>query len=164
MTRVYVGIGSNIDRDRHIRAAVRLLTKSFGKLLLSSIYESPAYGFAGDNFYNLVGGFDTSLDLTLLATRLRDIEYAGGRQRYEGKFLPRTLDIDLLLYGDLVRHDETFDLPRQDIVHYAFVLCPLAEIAAADRHPELGRTYADLWREFDEEKRQLWTVHFSLDD
>ena len=160
MTRVYVGIGGNIDRDRYIRKGRQLLTNSFGKLTLSSVYESPAYGFKGDNFYNLVAGFDTHLDLTTLASRLRDIEYVCGRRRPEEKFVPRTLDIDLLLYGDHVRHDNEFDLPRVDIMHYAFVLCPLAEIAATKRHPELGRTYAELWRDFPEDKRQLWPVHF----
>ena len=76
MTRVYVGIGSNIDRDRHIRAGVRLLADEFGKLSLSTVYESPAYGFKGDKFYNLVAGFDTVMDLRTLATRLRAIEHA----------------------------------------------------------------------------------------
>jgi 2-amino-4-hydroxy-6-hydroxymethyldihydropteridine diphosphokinase len=160
MTRVYVGIGSNVDRDRHIRAGVQMLENGFGKLLLSSVYESPAYGFLGDNFYNLVAGFDTTLDLPELAERLRDIEYACGRRRLEGRFLPRTLDLDLLLYGNLIRHDDKFDLPRADIVQYAFVLCSMAEIAAADKHPELGRTYAGLWRDFSGDKRQLWPVRF----
>jgi len=164
MTRVYVGIGSNIDRDKHIRACAHLLADVFGTLYLSTVYESPAYGFQGDNFYNLVAGFDTTLDLRSLATRLRDIEHACGREWYEGRFMPRTMDVDLLLYGDLVRHDDKFDLPRKDIVHYAFVLCPLAEIAAAERHPELGRTYADLWRECATGKHQLRPVRFSFED
>jgi 2-amino-4-hydroxy-6-hydroxymethyldihydropteridine diphosphokinase len=164
MTRVYVGIGSNIDRDKYIRAGVGLLADAFGKLSLSPVYESPAYGFEGDNFYNLVAGFDTTLDLQSLATRLRDIEYACGREWHTGRFMPRTLDVDLLLYGDLVRHDEKFDLPRKDIVHYAFVLCPLAEIAVAERHPELGRTYAELWQEVAADKRQLQPVRFSFED
>ena len=164
MTRVYVGIGSNIDRDKYIRAGARLLNDSFGKLSLSTVYDSPAYGFKGDNFYNLVAGFDTTLDLQTLATRLREIEYACGREWQAGRFVSRTLDVDLLLYGDLVRHDDNVDLPRNDIVHYAFVLCPLAEIAAVERHPEIGRTYAELWRDFAGDKRQLRPIHFSFED
>ncbi|MGH8119605.1 MAG: 2-amino-4-hydroxy-6-hydroxymethyldihydropteridine diphosphokinase [Gammaproteobacteria bacterium] len=162
MTRVYAGIGSNVDRDTHIRAAVRLMAESFGRLLLSSVYESPAYGFEGDNFYNLVTGFDTAMDLPELAARLREIEYACGRQRQEGRFLPRTVDIDLLLFGNTIRHDDDFDLPRVDIVLFAFVLWPLSEIAAVERHPGLGRTYAELWRDFDGKKNQIRPVRFSF--
>lgn len=164
MTRIYVGIGSNVERDRHIRSAVRMLTDAFGRLVLSSVYESPAYGFAGDDFYNLVAGFDAEIELPSLLARLHDIEHACGRQRHEGKFQARSLDLDLLVFGDLIHHDDEYDLPRQDIVRYAFVLCPLAEIAATERHPELGKSYGELWRDFCGETGPVRPVRISLED
>ena len=156
MTRVYVGIGSNIDRDANIRGGIAALKDQFGDVVVSRIYESPAFGFEGDNFYNLVAGFDTSCSLNELAEKLRTIEYTFGRKRHTERFLPRKLDIDLLLFGNLVCHDDQYDLPRDDIVRYAFVLCPLAEIAGQERHPELGESYAELWRVFDDNEQQIW--------
>lgn len=162
MTRVYVGIGSNIERDSNIAGGLAVLENRFGKLVVSGVYESEAVGFEGDNFYNLVAGFDTVLLLDEVSEKLRDIEYSFGRKQQVQRFLPRTLDIDLLLYGDLVRHDKDHDLPRADIISYAFVLCPLAEIAGPEQHPELGRSYADLWQAFDKSKQRLWRADFSV--
>ena len=156
MTRVYVGIGSNIDRANNIKGGISALKNLFGDVVVSRIYESQAYGFDGDNFYNLVAGFDTSLPLKDIAEKLRAIEYSFGRKRLEQRFLPRTLDIDLLLFGNLVRHDDQYDLPRDDILRYAFVLCPLAEIAGQDRHPELAKSYSELWSNFDNNEQQIW--------
>lgn len=160
MTRVYVGVGSNIDRDTNIRAGINAIKHQFGLIEISSVYESEAYGFEGDNFYNLVVGFDTELSLIDLTEKLREIEYLFGRKRMEERFLSRTLDLDLLLYNDLIRHDEVFDLPRQDIIQYSFVLCPLAEIAGHEIHPELQETYNDLWQKFDRNRQKLWKVDF----
>lgn len=147
MTRAFVSVGSNIERETHIRAAVRELQARFGRLALSAVYESPPVGFAGDNFYNLVAGFDTGLPVEDLVDELHAIERSHGRTRSGRQFESRTIDLDLLLYGNLVRHDDRVDVPRREILDYTFVLQPLAELAPELVHPEANRTLAALWNE-----------------
>jgi len=114
-------------------------------LLVSSIYESEPVGFSGAAFYNLAVGFDTELDAHSVAYLLRQIEFAHGRSPNSKKFSARTLDLDLLLYGDSVINDGQLQIPRADIGQYAFVLEPLAEIAPSLTHPVLQLSYAQLW-------------------
>ena len=158
--RVYVGIGSNIDREKNITGGLAELASIFGELQVSSIYESRAYGFSGDNFYNLVAGFTTDLPVDNIAGHLREIEYRFGRERQQEKYAPRTLDIDLLVYGDHVHENEHLALPREDIEKYSFVLCPLAEIAPGETHPLTGKTYAQMWEEFEGDRDNLWKAEF----
>lgn len=160
MARIWISLGSNIDRERNIRAALRDLQNRLGPLLVSRVYESEAVGFAGDAFYNLVVGADTELPVGELVGLFRSIESAHGRTREGGSFAPRTLDIDLLTYGDQVVDMAGVHLPRDEITRYAFVLQPLAELAGECRHPELGETYSELWRRFDQASQQLWPVPF----
>ena len=148
MARVYVSVGSNIDRDRNIAMALRLLEASFGPLRRSSVYESEAVGFDSAPFYNLVVGFAASETPREIHDVLHCIEEASGRVRTTG-LSARTLDLDLLLYDELVTEADGMMLPRQDITRYAFVLAPLAEIAGTLRHPVTGERYADLWSAFD---------------
>jgi 2-amino-4-hydroxy-6-hydroxymethyldihydropteridine diphosphokinase len=148
MPRVFVGIGSNIDREASVRAGVAELGVCFGELRLSPVYENPAVGFEGDSFYNLVASFETDLPPAAVDGILHEIEQAAGRNRIRGSFAPRTLDLDLLLYGDLVIRQGTLRIPRDDIERYAFVLRPLADIAAGMRHPVSGRTFGEMWAAF----------------
>lgn len=149
MPKAYVSIGSNVERDRHIPQALEDLAERFGPLDVSSVYETAAVGFTGDPFYNLVVGFETGLDVDQLAAVLSELEHRHGRRRDAQKFAPRTLDLDLILYGDLVRSDRKPYLPRDEITRYAFMLEPLAEIAPTLRDPLSGRSYAELWAAFD---------------
>jgi 2-amino-4-hydroxy-6-hydroxymethyldihydropteridine diphosphokinase len=148
MPRIYVSIGSNIDREKNIAGAVAALRARFSHVLLSSVYQTKAEGFDGEDFFNLVAAFDTDQPPEAVRRALAEIETKHGRRRGIERFAPRTLDIDLLLYGDLVRHDDTIDVPRHEILTSAFVLGPLAEIAPQVCHPEIGQSFAELWRRF----------------
>lgn len=160
MPRVFVGIGSNIDRDHCVRAAVADLQRQYGDVQLSSVYESEAVGFEGDAFYNLVAAFDTQDSVEQVVATLSSIEQAHGRQRGSQRFSSRTLDLDLLLYGDMVGSGEGYRVPRDEIPRYAFVLWPLAEIAPSQRHPETGETFLAMWEAFDKRKQLLQPIPF----
>ena len=162
MPRVFVSIGSNIDRENSIRGAVRELAAHYAPLTLSPVYESKAHGFEGDNFYNLVAGFDTAEPIERIKDTLSHIESRFGRNRRENRFSARTLDLDLLLYDDIVRHDSRVNLPHPDIRRYAFVLRPLAEIAPDLRHPETGLICARMWQQFAKTKQEIWAVEFKF--
>ncbi len=162
MAKVYVSIGSNIERDANIRGGVADLEKYFGELELSRVYESESVGFDGDNFYNLVAAFDSDEDVLTVARILHDIENEHGRTREGPRFSSRTLDIDMLLYDDAVLQEGKLELPRDEITKNAFVLWPLAEIAPELKHPVLHKSYAELWGAFDKNKQPLWPVEFEF--
>ncbi|HXH03695.1 MAG TPA: 2-amino-4-hydroxy-6-hydroxymethyldihydropteridine diphosphokinase [Candidatus Competibacteraceae bacterium] len=158
MARVYISIGSNVEPARNVRSCLQALAELFGTLTVSPVYRNKAVGFEGDDFLNLVVGADTELGVRPLTARLREVEVAHGRRRDAPKFSPRTLDLDLLLYDDLVLEAGGLQLPRDEITRYAFVLKPLADIAGQERHPIFGRSYAELWAEFDQSAQPLTPV------
>jgi 2-amino-4-hydroxy-6-hydroxymethyldihydropteridine diphosphokinase len=158
MARVYVGIGSNIEPAHYIRLALAQLQQHYGPLLISPIYESQAIGFEGANFYNLVVGFDTQDTVYQVNRSLHELEQQNGRQRATTALNNRTLDLDLLLYDDLILNEPTLKLPRPEITQYAFVLRPLAEIAPTTYHPTSQYCYAELWQAFDQTSQPLWPV------
>lgn len=144
--RVYVSAGSNIDPRANLEAACAALKERYPGLELSPLYESPAEGFSGPPFLNLVVSFRTEETPEEILEALAEREMLAGRDRSGGKFASRTLDLDLLLYGDRV--DEALKLPHPDIERYAFVLKPLADLAPDLRHPVAGITLSELWRSF----------------
>jgi len=159
--RAWLSLGSNIDRRRHIQQALEDLAARFGELVVSPVYESEAVGCAGDNFYNLVVGIRTALSAGTLVQRLREIEAQHGRRRSDDKYAPRTLDIDLLTYGDAVVDSAELKLPRDEITRYAFVLLPLAEVAGDEVHPLIGLSYRELWEGFDQQAQPLWRIELA---
>ena len=158
MAEVFLSIGSNIDREKYIRAGIEALRESFGELQLSSIYESEAVGFDGDNFYNLVVKVTTDKPVGALLAKLRFIEDANGRVRGGERFSARTLDIDILTYDNVCGEIDGVQLPRDEILTNAFVLWPLAEIAPDASHPCVKKTYLQLWDGFDKSSQKLWSV------
>jgi 2-amino-4-hydroxy-6-hydroxymethyldihydropteridine diphosphokinase len=152
-TQVYLSIGSSIDRETNIRGSLVVLKSLYGQLQISPVYESRAYGFEGDDFLNLVVGFETEFNIDEIETQLRDIEYQFGRKRNETGSCPRTLDIDLLLYGNLIC--DKHELPRVDVVKYAFVLKPLCDLVPDLIHPVDNITMSELWKNFDDANQKI---------
>jgi len=163
MAWVYISLGSNIDRELLTRSGVAALRQRFGELLLSSVYKSEAVGFEGEDFYNMVIGLQTTDDVQSVYQTLRQIEDEHGRDRSGPRFSSRTLDLDLLLYDDLILHQDKLQIPRDEILERAFVLWPLAEIAGERVHPIAGQSYAQLWDAFDKGKEVLEPISFKFD-
>lgn len=160
MPRVFLGIGSNIDRYRHIDAALSMLTQALGTLHVSSVYESDAVGFSGNPFLNLVVGCTTSLHLSELIHLLKTVEDKNGRVRTGPKFSDRTLDIDVLIYGNCVGRHAGILLPRPEILEQAHVLRPLAEIAEDLHLPGSEHCCGALWQAYDKSRQPLHRVDF----
>ena len=144
--RVYLSLGSNIEPVRHLRAAIKALHAEFGDLLVSSVHRTAAVGFDGPAFLNLAVGLDTQWTPAHLDRWLHDLEDHAGRRRDVERYSSRTLDIDIVLFGDLIVDGPGhLQIPRDELKH-AFVLAPLAEIAPFARHPQSGRSISELWR------------------
>ena len=158
MAKVYVSVGTNIDRDRNVASALAALAREYDGLEQSRIFETQAVGFSGDLFYNLVVAFETGQSPQQVAAVLKRIEDAHGRDRQAGKFSNRSLDLDLLLYNDLIVDEPGVTLPRPEILENAFVLRPLAEIAGDRKHPVTGVSFAAMWDQFDAASQPMWPL------
>ena len=160
MALLYLSLGSNIDREHHIGAALDALADCFGSLEISTVYESVAVGFEGDSFYNLVVGINSDLPVGEITKVLKRIEDCNGRDRSGPKFGPRSLDIDILTVDDLVGEIDGIKLPRSEVLKNAFVLQPLAELASDMTHPLTNKSIGQHWQEFDKASQNLWPVKF----
>lgn len=145
MARVYVAAGSNIDPQANLTHAQAELAGIFGALQVSPWYRNAAVGFTGEDFINFVFGFETALSVHDTQAQLREVEMRCGRPRNAPKWAARAMDLDILLYGDLVLHEPQLILPRPDLLLRPYMLGPLADIAPQLRHPTAGRTIARLW-------------------
>ncbi|MGF1720131.1 2-amino-4-hydroxy-6-hydroxymethyldihydropteridine diphosphokinase [Vibrio kyushuensis] len=146
MITTYIGVGTNVERKKHVEAAIAELSQLGEQLKLSSIYECASVGFDSDAFYNLVVEMKTSMSLTDLSQSLRKIEISWGREEFAEKYQDRTLDLDIILFGDEVR-DSGPQLPRCDIFKYPFVIQPLYELCPDLHIPSDGRTVRQVWRQ-----------------
>ena len=158
MHSIYISIGSNIDPRAYVAMALQDLRACFGELQQSSLYESKAVGFDGDNFLNLVVSARTDKTIQAVVDCLHEIEARHGRDRSGPKFSSRTLDLDLLLYDEVICKANGIHVPREEILFNAFVLYPLAELAPDLMHPSEHRSMAQLWQQFDKSQQVIWKV------
>ena len=158
MAIIYLGLGSNIEPEEHLGFAVRKLRDRYGGVEASAVYRSAAVGFEGDDFLNLVVRLRSDETAEEICEEIEHLHELTGRVRGSEKWAPRPLDIDLLLYDDLIIDKPPVRVPRSDILEYSFVLRPMAEIASDLVHPVTGRTMLEHWEAFDQESQPLELV------
>jgi 2-amino-4-hydroxy-6-hydroxymethyldihydropteridine diphosphokinase len=158
MPQVFVAAGSNIEPERNLTLAARELVRTFGDVRFSPWYRNRAVGFEGDDFINFVVGFETDLPLSEVISGLRRIETLCGRPAGAPKWAPRSMDLDILLYGDVVRDEPQLKLPRPDLLKRPYMLGPLADIAPEVRHPTANATIGELWQRFDRDAHPMERV------
>ncbi|RUO40666.1 2-amino-4-hydroxy-6-hydroxymethyldihydropteridine diphosphokinase [Pseudidiomarina aestuarii] len=164
MPIVALGIGSNKQRRYHIGAGIEGIVKAFGTvdtpIYCSRVFESDAVGFAGQPFYNLVVAFESDMTCQALQTVCKSLESQHGHNSDAPRFSPRTLDIDILIYGSLIQAGPV-QVPRDEIVTNAFVLWPLSEVLPNFVHPLDQQTFAELWQNY-HSAQQLHPIEFQF--
>ncbi len=164
MTWVALSLGSNIEPVINFQSCLDALLLKFNDLSLSAVFESESIGFEGDNFLNMAVAFDTEMPLDVLIKAVKKIEDDCGRDRSQPRFSGRTLDIDVLLYGNKLGVCSGIELPRPEITENAFVLWPLSQLSEQRLHPSLKQSYKQLWENYDKESQNLWPVDFEWHD
>lgn len=160
MPLLTLSLGSNQQAARHIRGALDALQASFGPMRTSSVFESRAVGFDGNNFLNMVVAVDTDTPLATVSARIKALEDEHGRTRGGARFSPRTLDIDILTYGDCIGDYDGIVLPRPEITENAYVLWPLSQVCGDCCDPQSGLSYTALWQQYDKTRQALWPIDF----
>jgi 2-amino-4-hydroxy-6-hydroxymethyldihydropteridine diphosphokinase len=160
--RVFVAAGSNVAPEQNLTRALAEIERQFPGARTSRAYRNRAVGFEGADFINLVVGFDTDLPLRTVLERLHAIEALCGRPRAAPRWAPRSMDLDVLLYGDLVCEAPDLRLPRPDLLKRAYMLGPLAELAPEVRHPTAQLSIGELWQRFDRAAHRLEPVPLSV--
>ncbi len=160
--RIFVGIGSNIDREKNIKSCMTTLKSIYGDMTISPVYETESMGFDGPNFYNLVSCFETDQSVYELKNTLNEIENDHGRHFNETKFSSRTLDIDILYYDDLVLSDDKIQIPRKEICEYDFVLKPLVDLVPEFIHPTRNISHKDMMNNIKIKKQIISTINIDL--
>lgn len=158
MPTVYVAVGSNVEPERNVTLATRELRREFPDVRFSPWYRNRAVGFEGTDFINLVAGFTTPLPIDAVLSRLHAIETLCGRPRGAPRWAPRSMDLDVLLYDELICDEPHLKLPRPDLLKRAFMLGPLAALAPELVHPTEKVTIGELWRRFDRAAHPLVEV------
>lgn len=145
MERVYLSIGSNLQAEQHIAAALAELREQFANVDVSPMYRSKAVGFDGPDFINAAIALDTDWEPDRLNSWLHGLEDRQGRQRDQPRYSSRTLDIDIVLFGDRVLTGTgNLQVPRDEL-QYAFVLRPLLDLAPDLRNPATGERLNQHW-------------------
>ena len=158
MARVFVAAGSNVDPIANLRTALNALARRYEGLNVSPAYRNKAVGFEGDDFINLVVTFDTDDVPAKVREQLQRVETLCGRPANAPKWAPRPMDLDILLFGQLISDVPGLVLPRPDLIRRAYMLRPMADIAPEVRHPVLGKTMRELWEGFDRDAHPLVPV------
>lgn len=155
-TTAFLCLGSNIKPKRHIRFAVQRLQRDFNNVVTSNVYKSSAVGFDGDDFLNLAIALKTDFSLGELLRYTDSLEKDAGRIRVSrGNYDSRTLDVDVVMFGNLTGQHKGRQWPSEDIQDNAHVLLPMSEIAGDRAHPALGVNFTQLWKEFNSVGQRL---------
>ncbi|NER12595.1 2-amino-4-hydroxy-6-hydroxymethyldihydropteridine diphosphokinase [Leptobacterium flavescens] len=154
LRRTYISLGSNLgDKLAHLKNAVQLLSEKAGNIVsCSTVYQTPAWGFEGDDFYNACLSLNTELTPEALLSVILEIETSLGRLRSDSKeYTPRTIDIDILFYEDEIIDKKDLKVPHPHLHKRKFVLAPLSEIAPGKIHPQMQKTIGQLLDECEDD-------------
>ncbi len=162
MPRVYLGLGSNVEPKKNFQLGIRELQERYGELELSAVYQNAAVGFDGADFLNMVVGLRSDVAPSDFQRETELIHELAGRDRAADRFSSRPLDIDLLLYDDLIIDEPRLKIPRCDVLDFSFVLRPLAELAPGLIHPKTGKTMQEHWQAFDAKAHPLRAINAIL--